>query len=226
MALPALVRINDIVNELLFLTGRDDSYYPRYLQLCINGYRDLAKHHIQDSVKTRKLLPNEQFVVFYPEDALRVLNVYVNIGGMKESLTQRKDMVDTDTMVGGVPYRLYDGEGAPLGVYGNSMPGGIHNTVGYYVDDVDNRRILLLMDAVTPVFIEYTSIGIDDMDDAVPVVVKEALEAYVLWKLSLYDRNAAINERMLRKTIYDEEVMKLRSMYTFNLNELKDALNS
>lgn len=226
MALPALVKINDIVSELLFLTGRDDSFYPRYLQLCINGYRDLAKHHIHDSVKTRKALPNEQMIVLYPEDALRILNVYVNIGGMKESLTQRKDMVDTSSLVGGVPYRLYDGEGEPVGVYGNFMPGGIHNAVGYYVDDMDNRRLLLLMDEVRPIYVEFTSIGIDDMDDAVPIIVKEALEAYVLWKLSLYDRSVAINERILRKNIYDEEVMKLRSMYTFNLNELKDALNS
>ena len=34
-----------------------------------------------------------------------------------------------------------------------------------------------------------------------------------------------MNDKMLKKEIYDEEILKLESMYSFNLDTLRDVLN-
>jgi hypothetical protein len=226
MALPGLIRLSDIAHEALWLSGKDDNYYKRFLQHALNGYRELSKYHIKDSVKTVRIMPDANQIVPFPEDMVNWLKLSTNIEGMKETLTYRGDMVNTTTLSGGQETRSEYGELGTLGVGGNMMPGGIENTVGYFTVDYDNRRFLLFMPTLKPVYLDYVSVGVDSESDYVPVVVKDCLVAYIMYKDSYFDVNSPMNDKLFKKNVYEEEVSKLRSCYTFNLDSLRDALNS
>lgn len=226
MALQGLIRISDIVHEALWLSGRDENYYKRFLQHALNGYRELSKFHIKDSVKTVRLMPDSMQIVDFPDDMVNWVKLSVNVGGMKETLTYRGDMVNTTTISSGQETRSTYGEGAVLGVGGNSMPGGIENIYGYFTVDYEARRFLLYMPTVTPVYLDYVSVGIDSENDYVPVIVKDCLVAYIMYKDSYFDNKSLMNDKLFKKNVYDEEVSKLRSCYTFSLDALRDALNS
>ena len=226
MALQGLIRLSDIAHEALWLSGKSENHYKRFLQHALNGYRELSKFHIKDSVRTVRLLPDSNQVVAFPDDMVNWLKLSVSVGGMKIPLTYRGDMVNTLSLNSGQETRSIDGEGGALGVGGNRMPGGIENPQGYFTVDYDNRRFLLFMPQMRYVYLDYTRVSVDSESDYVPVVAKDCIIAYIMYKDSYFDSTSPMNDKLFKKQVYDEEVSKLRSCYTFNLEQLRDALNS
>ena len=225
MAMQGVISLKNVVHETLWLANKDEEHYKRFLQLALNGYRELSRFHIAEGIKTVRLIPDENFVVELPDDFIQWLRVSVAYNGQKYSLSERNDMINTVTLSDGFENRDVYGEGEPIGVGGNRMPGGIENIYGYFTIDYNDRRILLLMDKLRPIYLDYVSMGIDSDNDFIPVIAKDALQAYIMWKDAYFDRKATISDRALKKQVYDEEVSKLRSSYSFTLDSLRDALN-
>ena len=117
------------------------------------------------------------------------------------------------------------GECEKIYVGGYGFNAGIENRYGYFIPDYENRRFILLTDERRTVYLDYSSIGISSDADLIPVITKDALQAYIVWKLAFYDAKVPMNDKMLKKEIYDEEILKLESMYSFNLDTLRDVLN-
>ena len=225
MALQGVIRLSDIVHETLWLSGRDENYYQRFKQYAIDGFRELNRFHIADGIKTVRLIPDSNYIVPFPDDLIQWVKVSIADRGEKYTLTERNDMVNTVTISGGYKSRNVMGEGDAIGVGGNRMPGGIENVYGYFTVDYKNRRILLLMDSLRPIYLDYISVDIDSDNDYIPVIVKPCLTAYIMWQDAYYDRETPMNDKLLKKQVYDEEVSKLRASYTFTLDSLRDALN-
>ena len=225
--LSSLVKISDIVKETLWMAERDDSFYKRFYQHCINGYRELSIYHIADNIRTAKLTMDTNYMVSFPDDMLQWLKVSVSVEGQKVTLTHKRDMVNTTTLVYGIETRdTTSGEGDVLrdGSYG--FGAGIENEYGYFEVDYENRRFLFISDQRREVFLEYTSLGISSDSDMIPVVCKQALQSYIMWKDSYFDRSSPMNDKMMKKQVYDEEIEKLRAIYTFTLDGLRDILNN
>ena len=224
--LSSLVKISDVVKETLWMAERDDSFYKRFYQHCINGYRELSQFHIADNIRTVKKTMDTNYMVSFPDDMLQWLKVSISVNGVKVSLTHKRDLVNTTSTSFGATVRdTTKGENDKIYVGGYGFGAGIENEYGYFIPDYENRRFIFVSDQRREVFLEYTSIGVASDSDMIPVICKPALQAYAMWKDSYFDRYTPMNDQMLKKQVYDEEVDKLRSMYTFTLDDLRDTLN-
>ena len=225
--LDSLVSLSSVVKETLWFADRPSSDYRKAYQHAINGYRDLAKHHMADCVRTVKLTMDLNYIAAFPDDMLQWVRVSVGVNGAKWPLTERRDMVDTTTLVYGDETRNEEAEeGAPITAGGVGFSAGIENQYRYFIADYENRRFVFLMDQRRSIYLDYTSIGIGSDADLVPVIAKDAIQAYIVWGLAYYDAKAPMNDKMLKKEIYDEAVLKLESMYSFTLDSLRDAFNN
>ena len=224
--LDSLVKLSDVVKETLWFTERPSSDYRKAYQHAINGYRELAKHHLADCVRTAKLTMDSNYIASFPDDMLQWIKVSISKDGVKWPLTQKRDLINTTSTVYGVETRDEDkGEGEKIYVGGYGFNAGIENQYGYFIPDYENRRFIFLTDERRTVYLDYSSIGISSDADLIPVITKDALQAYIVWKLAFYDAKVPMNDKMLKKEIYDEEILKLESMYSFNLDTLRDVLN-
>lgn len=224
--LDSLVKLSDVVKETLWFTDRPNSDYKKAYQHAINGYRELGKHHLADCVRTAKLTMDSNYICSFPDDMLQWVKVSIAKDGVKWPLTLKRDLINTTSTVYGTESRDTDkGEGEDIMVGGYGFNAGIENFYGYFIPDYENRRFIFLMNEVRTIYLDYSSIGISSDTDLIPVITKDALQSYIVWKLAFYDAKVPMNDKMLKKEIYDEEILKLESMYSFNLDTLRDVLN-
>ena len=100
--LDSLVSLSSVVNETLWFTDRKDSDYRKAYQHAINGYRELAKHHLADCVRTAKLTMDTNYIASFPDDMLQWVKVSISKDGVKWPLTQKRDLINTTSTVYGV----------------------------------------------------------------------------------------------------------------------------
>lgn len=224
--LDSLVKLSSIVKETLYFAERPDSYYKRFYQHAINGYRELAKFHLADCVRTVKKTMDSNYIIAFPDDMLQWLRVSIAVDGEKWPLTYKSDMINTTSVQYGQVVRSgSSGEGEDVSVGSSGFGAGIENYYGYFVVDYENRRFLFVCDQKREVFLEYSSLGISTDADLIPVICKDCLQSYIMWKDAFYNPAAPMNDKILKRDIYSEELIKLRNLYTFNLDELRDVLN-
>ena len=103
--LSSLVKISDVVKETLWMAGREDEFYKRFYQHCINGYRELSQFHIADNIRTVKKTMDTNYMVSFPDDMLQWLKVSISVNGVKVSLTHKRDLVNTTSTSFGATVR-------------------------------------------------------------------------------------------------------------------------
>jgi len=159
----ALRSIKNIVKRTLLQSGKSKAEYKKFYQYCIDGYRDLRIHHVKRGrVVTKETVDQDLFTVDYPEALITLIDVGIPDNGQIWWLSKKDRIVTTTTTSGGS--ETYDssiGEGKDLkSVYwdGFGSKGNV-NIEGYYVEDRENRRLMLRDFIGTKVWLYYTTSG-------------------------------------------------------------------
>lgn len=224
--LDSLISLSSVVKETLYFADKPSGEYKKFYQHAINGYRELAKFHLADCIRTVKKSMDNNYIISFPDDMLQWVRVSVAVDGEKWPLTYKRDLINTTTTMYGLTTRnIESGENDAIGVGVYGFSAGMENQYGYFVVDYENRRFLFVMDQKREVFLEYSSIGVASDSDLIPVISKDCIQAYIMWKVAFYDSSVPMNEKMLKRDVYEEELIKLRNLYTFSLDELRDVLN-
>lgn len=222
----ALFTIDQIVKEILLLSGLKEKEYIRIKQLVIKGYKELNLTTIPNGVKLEKFTMDSNYIIYLNDDIVNVDNVYVPIDGKLWSLSKSKVMVPTVSF-STIEYRdSNDGEGVDTVANEGSLYSAVggNNTEGYWYLDLINRRILFTNINRSEVLVQYTTSGIDNVYETyIPSYAIDAIEHYVLWKLSLYASNKDSYSREEHKREYDRQKSICRGIQ-FNFDEFKDTV--
>lgn len=222
--LRALVSIKEIVKETLWFAGKGESEYKKFLQYAINGFRELNKHHYNNA-KQAKLQMDSNFIIPYPMDMVKDVAIYVPVNGEFKRLTNKNSLVNTVSLQSGVEVRnTDDGENASILTRTTGYQPGIHNTYGYYTADNRNKRFIFVTNYRTEVILSYISNGISSDNDEVSTIVKEALQAYIMWQNAYYDRSYNGMEKQMYFNAWDTAFRMLRNIQAQTLDELADDI--
>jgi hypothetical protein len=225
----SLKTIDKVTEEILFLTGIDEKKYARVKQFVIKGYQELNLTTIPEGVRIEKFTMDANYIVYLTDEIVQVNAVYYPIDGKLWSLTKTDKIVPTVSLLNGSEYRdSTDGEGVDITLQDGSLLAstGGNNTEGYWYYDYYNRRILFTNVDRSEVLIHYTTSGISlDDETYIPSYCVDAIHHYVLWKMSMYerDRDAQLREENLRE--FNRQKSICRSIQ-FNLDEFLDVIYS
>jgi hypothetical protein len=224
--LAGLVSVKDVVKETIWMANKGEGFYKKFLQHAINGFREMNKHHYKNT-KREKLTMDSNYIIPFPNDMVLCVNIYVPVNGVYKRLSKKDDLVDTTSLQAGVTIRdTADGEGESIQVNNYGMGAGTTNIYGYYTEDKRNARFIFMTNYRTEVIIDYITNGISSSDDLIPTSCKQALQAWMLWQDSLYDRNYNLGEKKLYFDNWDTQSRMLTNFNAPSLQELSDEINS
>jgi len=224
------VTLYQIIKDYQHITGRNDRDYYRLLNMSVMCLRDLNMFAV-DRVKTYKVntseITNELGIISYPSDCIGVYGVFYNYGGKLYPVTNRQDMIYTDS------YGVFDsdiGEGVDLdsdGYNGFATRGGKNDY--YYYDDTNQRRLVINGVGDVTLWIQYVSSEIDSSkgeQTVLPVFYEEAIHNYLAWKEALLHKQGQINRANLYYTEYKKAKKKIKVFQSPTLEEYRDAIYS
>lgn len=224
--LAGLVSIKDIVKETVWLANKGEGKYNRFLQLAINGFREMNKHQFKNT-KREKLTMDSNYIIPFPNDMVMCVNIYVPVDGKFKRLSKLDDLVDTTSLNGGnVVRNTDDGEGEDIKVNNYGMGAGTTNLLGYYTEDRRNARFIFLTNYRTEVIIDYITNGITSGNDYVPTACKQALQSWIMWQDSYYSKEYNLGEKDLYYKAWDEQRRLLMTLQAPSLQEMSDSLNA
>lgn len=224
----ALITLDQIVEEILLLSELPQKYYVRIKQLAIKGYKEMNLTTIPEGVRIEKFTMDSNYIIYLNDDIIQVNNVYVPIDGKLWSLTKSTDMVPTVSFSVSEFRDPLDGEGVNIVeqeglIY--SATGG-NNNEGYWYYDYANRRILFTNVNRSEVLVHYTTSGVSlDESTFIPSYAVDAIEHFVLWKLSLFTSSRDVQTRDEHKREYERQKTICRGIQ-FNFDEFKDTVYS
>ena len=212
MSTPALIDINQMVDEFMLAFKKPDEDAFTYLQHACNCVRDF---HLYDSpnVVTEKVAINSNKWIDMPNDMVGFNGLFIlQTNGSLWPCTERKDMITTTTTTAGVEGRDSTiGEGAALTDPKTTTYGGVGGVNDYYYSIVwKSRRIYTEGFTTETVVLKYVTTGIEiSGTTSVPTFITPMIHDYLLWKecywipgLERYSRD--------REKIYDRSELKIR----------------
>jgi hypothetical protein len=226
----ALITLHQVVKSLQLYGDLSGEDYFKLLGLVGRGLNRLNMLHDPSviSVYEENLSNLTNGVLGYPQDCIKVIDVYFKEEGQLKPLVRRKDIAYKDGYAFPLPYTRgvdsvdeindqYDGKFA--------LTGG--KSEYYYKDDVSNRRLIFDVTADEDIWVWYVGTGIDSSlgeDTMVPVLYQPFLERYVLYENSILKnrkQDAEFYEQKMNTSIKEIKYFRLPS-----LNEIKDAIYS
>lgn len=212
-------------------------------QKIVRGYQDLNFYH-HYHVEVAYLPVNEMNAVNLPDDYIDYHKIGILSNGQVWTLSINDNIALPRREVCGQTIRSVITSGNPEGVgmnYGYYFPdhyrngrfvgglyglGGGFNTAYYRIDKGRNQIILSGSVPRCEIVLEYQSNGIStSRESLIPMVCREVLIAYAVWKMAEGDMDMPMNRIMLYKQNYYEEIEKFRFLETsITLDEFKDAL--
>jgi hypothetical protein len=217
--------IKQVVDGLLALKRASNGEYFRYYQMAINAYRELRLFHINERAFI-KLTMDALNRVTLPDDFISFLSLSVPNNGKLYTLT-RDDLI-IPTKSGTAPSQTLDatdGEGVPINSIayaGYMMRGGV-NQDGYYTFDWENRQIILNGCERGEVILGYVSSGVSTTSTYVPAQAVPAIEKFIMWNDKMYMDEAPAKIDYY-KSLYDEEIDKLRMLEMPTFDEFRDEI--
>lgn len=221
--------IRRVVNEARMLGNIPEEHDGKCYQMCINGMRDLSlftlphKNAIKISVDSLGRLQ-------LPTDYLMFLAVGVPRDGRLWTFTRDNLLVQTSDKT--YAYEAFDtvyGEDQTLPVrstftYGST--GGVNDV--YFVINERLGYIQLTDFSGTEATLHYVSSGISENADGVqiPLIAKDALVAYILWKYVAYDVNIPIQVARERERLYGDACLDIDRIYSPTVDEIMDTFYS
>jgi len=211
------VSLKNNVKCTLFLGRKAKDLYFRFFQLAVDSYRDFCLFHI-DNKKTALVDMDENNCISFPDDYLSLIAIGIPLHGKLFVFTKDHELltiVTTDPVYGWtdqIDEKSQSGYGA----------GGGKNDY-YFNEDPENQRFIFNGVQRSEVILQYVSSGISaTAETSVPVIHKPIIQAYILWKDSIYDPNTALNQKMILEADYNQEVRKIRALAMPSIQEIKD----
>lgn len=224
--LSGLKTLRQIVEKYLFLTQKDEDEYFRYLQLAIDGLKEIKLFHLKGFATVVKLTVSGIKTISLPDDYLSFIGVVVPIDGEYWFLTEKGDVVFSQT---GVTLDATAGEGVdiPDGYFVGYQSSGPVNREGYYTMDEKNRRIILnsLQSSTTEVYLLYYSTGINaaGTETYVPARAEKATMTYMKYMDAFWSDESPAKLQMAEDQ-YNKRIDELRYLEMPRLNEFQDIL--
>ena len=214
------------VNEL---NEEPMQYYRRYMQLAIDGFRELKIKYINAPKVAYLAVDTDTKTVQLPTDYVDYVKIAVTQNGQVWTLTRndklhlpkgyqcgvdiltssRQELENIDTSSWGGYYftdHLYSGRW----VTDMYAIGGGFNTAYYRIDE--ERRQIVLNGTVPndEIILEYISTGINLCEDTlIPVQALGAIKAYIHWKRVEYDPRVPMGEKARKEALYYVQVRDL-----------------
>ena len=218
-----LITIDSVVKNLQYYTDMRGKNYHKLLGLVGRGIREAKLYYNSGLIeKADYNLSNlTNGVLEYPEDALKIIEVYYDEGGTLFPIPPRKDIVyeGTEGVVTDVQ-EINDNYKRNF-----AIPGG--RSKYYYKNDQKNRRLIFDMTADEAIYLFYISSGIDiesGEDTLIPVTFQSVLEMFVLYKWNVLRGN--MNRSIFYWEEYKKEVKKVKYLNLPTLEQIKTAIYS
>lgn len=225
----ALVTFDYIVDQILLLSDdMPERYSSKLKQLAIRGYRELNLTTIPQGKVLEWMTLDSNYMILLDDDVVSVNDVFVPIDGMMWSLTRRKDIIPTYSIVGGAETLDSDrGEGVdivPVEGVGLGASGGINREGYYYYDDRNRRLIFRNVKTLTEVLVDYNTTGVELTEQTyIPSYAEGAVTAYVKWQLEAFSSKPNGNVIAIWRDEYSKQKEICRAVQ-FNYTEFKDAI--
>ena len=216
------ISIKNIVNGLLLKEGKNNDDFARYLQVAVDGIRDMHIHDF-DVVATKVVSVDSTTKTFnFPTDYVRYESVSTVVNGMWWTYTKKDELVpltdDDSTTIQSTMPNVSD----VLLTHGLTDGGG-HNLY-YFKEDRKNSRFIVSGFTPDVVVLRYVSNGLSsDGDFTIQGYAKMALEAWIRWRMSEYD-NEPISHQDRKDRRYKEERRKMRMVTEPTVDEIMDAI--
>ena len=209
MATPALININQIVDEFMLAYKKSTEDAFTYLQHACNCIRDYSLYD-SPNVVTEKVTITSNKWIDMPSDMVGFNGLMIlQTNGSYWPCTRRDDMIITTTTTAGVEGRDSDiGEGAALTDPKSSTYGGVGGVNDYYYSiDWKARRIYTEGFTTETVVLKYVTTGIEiSGSTTVPTFVTPLIHDYLLWKECFWlpglERYADAREKTYLKSEY------------------------
>jgi len=222
------INLKQMTQEILFETGRDQSFYKRCMHHVINGVRDLNAFHF-DNVVTSKHTADALGIIDMPSDFVSIIALSMTDGGQMFTLTKNDKLIRTTT---GDPETLDSdiGEGVDIDTGANMGYRTIGGKNDYYftIDERNTRFLIRPLPATDKTFfLQYISSGVDlttGTSTNIPVKTKEALKYYVLLQEAVMNDYANKSFVGLYEDQYKKAVSKLRFLDLPTADELRDMV--
>lgn len=211
------ISLRNIVKSTLFLARKSKEEYFRFFQLACEGYRDLCLYHINNK-KTVLLDMSVLNTIDFPVDYLSLIALGIPLHGKLWVFTKDHELLTKATLDPVYSWKDQIDEKSQSG-YGTK--GGKNDY--YFNEDSENQRFVFNGIQRSEVVLQYVSSGISaTAETSVPVVVKSALQAHILYYDILYDPNATLNQKMILEENYNREIRKLRVLAMPSIDEIRD----
>jgi hypothetical protein len=213
--------VDDVANQLNDFSDSNTIRFMRFGERCLS---DLHIFYL-DNVTTKTLKINKNInATPLPSDFVRLIRLGTRLSNGRlytmtsdDTLELSNDNVlcdDKSTLNEG--FQVDDGSFSTVGGY---------SEFGRYRVNQDEFRIEFSPDVILEeVTLEYVSSGVKiDGTTYIPLIAREAVIAYIIWKNSK-SRSIPQNERMELKQEYYEELEKLNDALMPSFDEMYDAL--
>lgn len=213
--------VAEVQNEL---NDYSDKLRQRLLGLGISILRDIRIYN-QAAVQVAYMTVNEAGIVELPRDYIDYIQIGVKDHGQLRTLTLDNSMLLDRGESCAEPTRKMERYGSDFGNYNNTLFGGYNNGIfvptyygigggrnsAYYKIDKAANRIQFngyLLNSEVILLYKSTGIGPNTVFGWETV---NPIKAGILYKRIEHDRTEPMNQKMLLKQEYEEEIKKLRS---------------
>jgi hypothetical protein len=216
MDTPALVPIEQVVTDFLFAYKHSTEDYSLYVRHACMAYQDFNLYDGEILQTVKVTIDPILKCIEFPDDMTKFIDLVTPIKGGWWSFTQKDNIVNTTTTVGGVETRdPAQGEGAKIDVdrvvsYGAK---GAYNKYRCTVDTAA-RRIYVdnVFTATDYIVLMYVSSGINaNGETKIPAFIVPMIDMYLLEKETYWIPELA-RERQMRFDQYWKEKMKVRNL--------------
>ena len=220
----SLISLDAFVRRLLGKEGKDDDDYLRYMQIAIEGLRDMYIHDFEVEVVKVVTVAAATNTFAFPTDFVRYTSIATPINGRWWVYTRDDRMVplvdDTAVAIETSLENLTSHELA------SSLSTGGGTNLYYFKPDYRKRTFQVSGTTPDIVVLKYVTNGIDSTGDInIPDYATLAVEAFVRFNIADYDGYAESTIFRLAQQ-YKEQRRKMRRVHRPTLIDIKDVLYS
>ena len=216
------IAIDAFIRRLLAKEGKTDDFYMRYMQIALDGLRDMHIHHFNVEITKVVTVDTSTNTFAYPSDYVRYVMIGTVIDGRWWYYTKDDGMApledDDGTAIQSSLPNLSEYE------YPADLSQGGGTNKYYFREDEKNDRFQVAGFTADVVVLKYISNGIDSGGDIlIPDYATLTLEAYVRWNLSDYDdRRESTTMRLERQ--YKERIKRMKMAQRPTLKDIRDTI--
>ena len=218
--------LKDVVNRILFRTGKDSGDYVYVYEEVISAIREINMLYSTQFKVTKIGVDINTKTIPVPSDYLGLVYLGFPEGGRIHILTKDDELVTTTTMINGQEtLTTSQGEGVPIGhgqTRGYGATGGKNKY--YYTYDAINGRFFINGTNLqfANIVLAYRSSGVSDENTVIPIKLYPSIEYCV--RMRMEERlEGDLRKAQYFDKRYEEEINKLKSFEAPTIDEIYDS---